>query len=151
MNPIIPRTGRSAPALIAVLSVALFLPGCAQPRLEAESAAEAPATLEEITGTDLQRVTLTEHAIERIGLKTATAATGPQGKLTVPYAAVLYDSQGRTWVYTNPESRVYVRQAITVERIAGEAALLTAGPPAGTIVVTLGAEELFGAELDTAH
>ena len=151
MIQVFPRPGRSAPALIAVLSVALFLPGCAQTQLEATSVNEAPATLQEVAGTDLHRITLTEHAVERLGLKTATAATGPQGKLTVPYAAVLYDSEGKTWVYTNPEPRVYVRQAITIERIAGEAALLTAGPPTGTIVVTLGAEELFGAEFDTAH
>jgi hypothetical protein len=46
---------------------------------------------------------------------------------------------------------VYVRQAVSIERIAGEAALLTDGPPVGTAVVTLGAEELFGEEFDTAH
>jgi hypothetical protein len=151
MIQVFPRRGRSALALIALLLVTLFLPGCAQPQMEAASVNEAPATLEEVAGTDLHRITLTEHAVERLGLTTETTATDPQGKLTVPYAAILYDSKGKTWVYTNPEPRVYVRQAISVERIVGGAALLTAGPPAGTVVVTLGAEELFGAEFDTAH
>ena len=72
-------------------------------------------------------------------------------KLSVPYWAVLYDSAGKTWVYTNPEPRVFVRQAITVERIDGATALLSEGPAVGTVVVTTGAEELYGAEFDTAH
>lgn len=154
MIQIIPWRGRSTKALIAVMVVAfltLFLPGCAQPQVEAVSVAEVPATLEEVAGTDLHRVTLTERAVERLGLRTETTTADPQGELTVPYWAILYDSQGKTWVYTNPEPRVYVRQAISVERIVGEVALLTDGPPAGTVVVTLGAEELFGAEFDTAH
>jgi hypothetical protein len=154
MIQIAPRRGRSTKVLIALLVaafLALSLPGCSQPQVEAVSAADAPATLEEVPGTDLHRVTLTEHAVERLGLKTETTTADPQGKLTVPYGAILYDSQGRTWVYTNPEPRVYVRQAISVERIAGEVAVLREGPPAGTVVVTLGAEELFGAEFDTAH
>ncbi|GAP60233.1 hypothetical protein AHiyo1_37130 [Arthrobacter sp. Hiyo1] len=46
---------------------------------------------------------------------------------------------------------MYVRQSVSIERIAGEAALLKEGPPIGTVVVTLGAEELFGEEFDTAH
>ncbi|MBB6403204.1 hypothetical protein [Arthrobacter sp. AZCC_0090] len=138
-------------ALVVAAFLTLSLPACSQPQAEAVSAADTPATLEEVPGTDLHRITLTERAVERLGLKTGMAASGPQGKLTVPYGAILYDSQGKTWVYTNPELRVYVRQAVSIERIAGEAALLREGPPVGTVVVTLGAEELFGEEFDTAH
>ena len=80
-----------------------------------------------------------------------TAVDPQTGKLTVPYGAILYDSSGKAWVYTNPEPRVYVRQAITVQRINGDVAVLTDGPPAGTVVVTTGAEELLGTEFDTAE
>ena len=64
----------------------------------------------------------------------------------VPYASVMYDLQGNTWTYTNPEPLVYVRHPITVEYIDGDLAVLLDGPPAGTAVVTVGAAELFGVE-----
>jgi hypothetical protein len=72
--------------------------------------------------------------------------TGGKMRKIVPYAAVLYDTHGETWVYTNPEPLVYVRAPITVEYIEGDLAVLTDGPPPGTEVVTDGATELFGAE-----
>jgi len=68
-------------------------------------------------------------------------------RLTVPYAAVLYDSSGATWVYTNPEGQVYLRAAVRVDYVDGEVAVLEEGPAAGTKVVTVGASELYGAEV----
>jgi len=68
-------------------------------------------------------------------------------RLTVPYAAVLYDSSGATWVYTNPEGQVFVRAAVKVDYVAGDVAVLEEGPAAGTWVVTVGASELYGAEV----
>ena len=64
----------------------------------------------------------------------------------IPYTAVLYDSRGDTWVYTNPEPLVFVRDHISISYIEGDLAVLFAGPPAGTAVVTVGAAELYGAE-----
>jgi hypothetical protein len=64
----------------------------------------------------------------------------------VPYAAVLYDPRGDTWVYTNPEPLVFVRHLISVEYIEGDLAVLSSGPSVGTAVVTVGAAELFGIE-----
>ncbi len=66
--------------------------------------------------------------------------------MTVPYSAVLYDAKGATFVYTNPEGRAYVRHPVTVDRIDGPTALLSAGPPVGTWVVTIGGSELLGIE-----
>ena len=71
--------------------------------------------------------------------------------MTVPYAAIIYDHGGDTWVYTNPEPEVFVRAAVVVDRIDGDTAHLSEGPEPGTSVVTLGAAELYGAEFDTAH
>jgi hypothetical protein len=139
-----------AAALLTVFT-ALGVAGCAQSPAAGPSEGE-PATIAEVPGTDLHRLTLTDHAVERVGIVTATTAVDPQsGKLTVPYGAVLYDSAGKAWVYTNPEPRVYVRHSITVERINGDVAVLTDGPPAGTVVVTIGAAELLGAEFDTGE
>jgi hypothetical protein len=72
-------------------------------------------------------------------------SSGTEQKV-IPYAAVLYDLQGETWVYTRPEPLVYVRAPVIVDYIDGDVAVLSEGPPAGTQVVTAGASELFGAE-----
>jgi hypothetical protein len=66
--------------------------------------------------------------------------------IVIPYAAVIYDVQGETWVYTNPETLVYVRFPILVDFIEGGLAFLLVGPPSGTLVVTVGVSELYGAE-----
>ncbi|RKR29938.1 hypothetical protein C8D78_0255 [Arthrobacter oryzae] len=130
---------------------ALGVAGCGQAPAAAPPEGD-PAVVAAVPGTDLHRLTLTEHAIERVGIATAKTAVDPRsGKLTVPYAAILYDSTGNTWVYTNPQPRVYIRQSITVQRINGDVAVLTDGPRAGTVVVTTGAAELLGAEFDTGE
>jgi len=135
---------RGKRSLIGLLLVAgLGLPACAPVESDAFDGEEA-AVLEEVDGTDLLQVTLTARASERLGIETAAVLAGQ-----VPYAAVLYDAEGDTWVFTNPEPLVFVRESITVERIDGDTAFLTAGPSVGTEVVTTGAAELFGAELGT--
>jgi hypothetical protein len=67
-------------------------------------------------------------------------------KKVVPYSAILYDLTGDTWVYTNPEPSVFVRERVDVERIDKDLAVLNKGPAVGTQVVTIGAAELYGAE-----
>jgi hypothetical protein len=64
----------------------------------------------------------------------------------IPYSAVIYDAQGNTWAYTNPEPLVFVRIPINVEYIEGNLAALKDGPAVGTSVVTVGAAELMGVE-----
>lgn len=107
-----------------------------------------PAQVTPITGTNLSRVTLTERAAQRLGITTDTVRPAPanNGATVIPYAAVLYDTNGATWAYTNPEALVYVRHQITVDSIDQDVAVLSDGPPVGTRVVTTGAAELFGAE-----
>jgi hypothetical protein len=115
-----------------------------------------PATVEHIEGQEVSRITLTMRAAERLDIKTVTVG-GPQlirsgtRRSVVPYAAVLYDAKGATWVYTSPANLVFVRQRITVDYIDGDQAVLTDGPPAGTQVVTVGGQELFGAEFEIGH
>lgn len=64
----------------------------------------------------------------------------------VPYAAVLYDTKGDTWTYTSTESLTFVRQKVKVDYIDGDKVYLSDGPAVGTMVVTLGAAELYGTE-----
>ena len=73
-----------------------------------------------------------------------------QSQNVIPYAAVIYDTDGNTWVYTNPEPLVFVRQPIVVDYIEGDRAVLAEGIASGTQVVTIGSSELLGAELGVA-
>ncbi|MBY0513497.1 MAG: hypothetical protein K2P78_06255, partial [Gemmataceae bacterium] len=59
---------------------------------------------------------------------------------------VVYDVHGGGWVYERTAARTYARRRVIVSSVAGDAAVLAAGPPPGTPVVTAGAAELFGAE-----
>lgn len=122
---------------------------------------DRPARVEPVPGTDLRRVVLLPRAAERLGIETAPvgagspaavrlasdAGTGAAARTVVPYSAVLYDTQGAAWVYTNPEPLVFVRARVRVGSINGDQAVLTDGPPAGTIIVTVGGAELLAAEL----
>jgi hypothetical protein len=71
---------------------------------------------------------------------------GRGSRLTIPYSAVIYWIDGDTWVYTSTTSLTFVRHRISIDQINGDVAVLKSGPPAGTMVVTLGGEELLGTE-----
>jgi hypothetical protein len=131
--------------LITGLAVtALALGACnsgtsSAPKTEAITIAE-----DEASGT--KTLTLSEKAAERLGVETAEVA-GAGSAMTIPYAAIVYDASGKTWTYVTAQPLVYQRAEITVDEIDGETARLSAGPPAGTQVVTTGAAELYGAEI----
>lgn len=134
---------RIARSLVSLAVVGLILGGCNQ--ASPSTAAEEAIHIEE-QASGLKQLTLSEKAAERLGVETAEVA-GSGSALTVPYAAVIYDAQGLTWSYVNTAPLVYLREEIKVERINGDTAILSAGPAAGTPVVTIGAAELYGAEI----
>ena len=127
---------------LAVLFIAsLALSGCGNSSSDA-----APAgAVEGVTGNPLQ-VTVSARAAERLGIQTTEVKGTLAGRTSVPYAAVLYDAQGDTWVYATSAQDVFVRTQVRVDRIDGDVALLLDGPPSGTSVVTVGLAELYGAE-----
>lgn len=83
---------------------------------------------------------------ERVRVELELADSG-ETRTVVPYSAVYYDGQGKPWVYTNPDSLVFERKPIEIERIVGDWAVIADGPPIGTKVVTVGASLLYGAEV----
>ncbi len=135
-------------AALLLLAV-LPLTGC-QGGEEEAAAADEPATVELVEGSDeLYQITLTPDAAKRIDLQTAVVRTEGEGsdeRTIVPYSAIVYETDGETWVYTSPEDLSFVREQIVVEEIEGDRAVLSEGPLAGTEVVTVGVAELFGAE-----
>jgi hypothetical protein len=128
--------------LIAIFA-ALSLSACA-PAAPVEDEIK-PVTLEPITGTDLNRLTLTADAAKRLDVQTAEVREA-DGQMVVPYASVLYEANGNTWVYVNIAPLVFVRQAIVIDSINGDEAILSKGPDSGSAVVTVGAAELYGSE-----
>ncbi len=71
---------------------------------------------------------------------------GEEESLTVPWAAILHDIYGSTWVYESIAPHTFTRRRVQVTRIVGTDAVLASGPKPGTKVVTDGAAELFGTE-----
>ena len=81
---------------------------------------------------------------ERVGVTVPLA--GEEESLVIPWAAVLHDIHGGTWVYKKLEPQTYQRHRIEVRNVAGEMAVLLHGPDKDTEIVVDGAAELFGTE-----
>ena len=96
---------------------------------------------------------LTAKAAQRIGIETSvvrhaaapehTAGSRPE---VIPYAAVVYDAEGHAFTYISPRQLTFERTPIRIVRTDGPFAVISKGPPAGTPVVTVGAQELLGVE-----
>ncbi len=78
-----------------------------------------------------------------------TVLTVEAESLVVPWAAVLYDIHGTTWVYEKTAKTVFRRRRVLVRYTTDDLAVLAAGPKVGTEVVVDGAAELFGTEFGT--
>jgi hypothetical protein len=131
-----------------VIAAAVFAAGCGSSGSKEEVGDPQPAKVTPIKGTDLSRVTLSADAAKRLGIATATVAAQGSNRKVIPYDAVIYAADGKTFTYTNPKPLNFVRAPITVTDIRGSKAYLSAGPPAGTAVVTVGSQELFGTEYE---
>jgi hypothetical protein len=134
--------------MVALLVLAgLQLAACGQ----AQSGGTPKIQPAEVTKGDdgFNRVKLTEKAAQRLNIKTAAVVeeqvNGAQRKV-IPYAAMIYDLQGKTWTYTSPENLIFVRRPITVDHIEGDKVFLVEGPAAGTAVVTVGVAQLYGTD-----
>jgi hypothetical protein len=128
--------------------VANLLVGCTSVAAEISQAPD-PAQVEPIEGSDRSRVILTDESAQRVGIQTeaiAAADSGAAGSLLIPLTAVLYDKDGKTWAYTNPEALTFVPVELVIAAVNGDRAVLSSGPPVGTQVVTVGGAELLGAE-----
>jgi hypothetical protein len=117
-----------------------------------EPAAEtSPVHVEHLNGAQPTRVTLTSDAVKRLDLQTDSvqvANVNGVEKTIVPYSSIVYDTEGGTWVYASPQEGTYLRTAVQVESVDGDDVSIAAGLPAGTAVVTVGTEELFGSETE---
>ena len=147
MRSVFRRPPRSPRFLAALLLAAagLVLVGCQE--VPSNQVKSEPYSLEPTDNPDIQRVKLSEPIAERIDLQTAEVIK--RGNETiVPHESIIYNPEGAVFVYTRAKPGVYVRAPIEVDRVEGDQALLSEGPPAGTAVVTVGAAELLATEYE---
>ena len=136
--------------MAALAATCLGLAGCSEAAGELGEASAEAARVEPVEGIDQGTVTLTKEAFLRLGVRTEPlrAVPGSAAVMTViPEAALLYDANGLTWVFTSPKDRVFLRATVTVDHFDDDLVYLKAGPAPGTAVATVGVPELYGAEL----
>ncbi len=149
------QLSKRTPAAVAAVAVALAVGGCGKAETFNNEAAsdEGPSRLEQVKGSDLPRVVLTAKAAQRIGIETSIVRSGARrahsrlgAPEVIPYAAVVYDAEGHAFTYVRPRQLTFERTPIRIVRTDGPFAVISKGPPAGTPVVTVGAQELLGVE-----
>jgi hypothetical protein len=152
-KPAVTREGRWLAAALFVVGVPLA--GCTQHAPEAPHV-EHPVEVRKIEGQDINRVTMTEKALERIGLQTGAVREQQVSRFdspqrVVPQSALIYDPRGGTWVYTSPEPRTFIKHKVGVVYVENGWAVLNEGPPTGTVIVTMAAAEVYGADSGVGH
>jgi hypothetical protein len=134
--------------MAAVLLSGLAASGCSKSSTFDNAAAGNgnAAKVQTIKGIDHIRLSAT--AVRRLGLETGSVSVAKVGgveRKVIPYRAVLYAADGHAYTFVSPSPRSYQEAPITVDRIAGDRAILKRGPATGTAVVTIGSAELIGA------
>lgn len=66
--------------------------------------------------------------------------------MTIPFSAMIYAPSGRTYAFVALARRTFREEPIEVDHIGGDSAYLRKGPHAGSRVVSIGAEELYGVQ-----
>jgi len=86
-----------------------------------------------------------ERVMVRLPLRSRATA------VTLPTSAIVWDTQGGTWVYATTAPLTYTRRRVALDRVEGDVAVLARGVDDGDRIVTVGAAELFGVEFGAGH
>jgi hypothetical protein len=133
---------------VVAVAATVSLAGCAEIEVPLAEPYE-PAHLESTGPDQPARIILTDEAQRRVQLQT-TKVRLEDGDLEVEHAALVFDKKGKPWVFTVVGPLTYVRAPVKIKEIDDELMILVSGPPPGTEVVTVGAIELWGTELEIA-
>jgi hypothetical protein len=133
---------------VVAVAATVSLAGCAEIEVPLAEPYE-PAHLESTGPDQPARIILTDEAQRRVQLQT-TKVRLEDGDLEVEHAALVFDKKGKPWVFTVVGPLIYVRAPVKIKEIDDELMILVSGPPPGTEVVTVGAIELWGTELEIA-
>jgi cobalt-zinc-cadmium efflux system membrane fusion protein len=115
----------------------------------------APPTADPLTSTThlyyaIQNDHLALRPMQRVSVTLNTLNQSTHA-LTLPWSAVVFDIYGGSWVYTHKSKYTYERKRIFLDYVSGHQAIISEGPPEGSMVVVNGALELFGVETGFAH
>jgi hypothetical protein len=92
-------------------------------------------------------ITFSTTGAERADVGT-TPVTGSDSERKLPYAALLYNGDGSTFVYTATGPRTYRYTPIHLEKVVDSTTIVfTEGPKPGTPVVTSGVPQVHGADI----
>jgi hypothetical protein len=139
---------RAFEGFVVAVAATASLAACAEIEVPMAEPYE-PAQLESTGPEQPAKIILTDEAQRRIQLQT-TKVRLEDGDLEVEHAALVFDKKGKPWVFTVVGPRTYVRAPVKIKEIDDELMILVSGPPPGTEVVTVGAIELWGTELEIA-
>ena len=131
-------------ALMLLVPLVFTLQGCSK----AGSSGHAPAVKHSsmvAEGDGIHRITLSEEAARRLRFEFAHAKKEGD-HMSLPYTTLLYDPNGKEWVYVSLSPTTFKRAALKVTAIDGDTVHYSEGPADGTKIVTWGAVELSGIE-----
>jgi hypothetical protein len=135
--------------VVVLIFAGLLVSACGVGPEAATTEEDHAVTIEQLEGQEPTRETLTEDAAKRLDIQTAAvhdAQVNGAKRTVIPYASIIYDTEGATWVYLNPEPLTFVRHPVTVDDIKGDEVFLSDALPSDSVVVTVGVAELYGAE-----
>ena len=134
---------------VVTVAAAASLASCAEIEVPLAEPYE-PAHLESTGPDQPARVILTEEAQHRVQLQT-TLVKSHGADVSLDHAALVYDKKGKPWVFMVIGPLTYTRVAVGIKEVnENNVVILSSGPPPGTEVVTVGAIELWGTELEIA-
>jgi hypothetical protein len=125
------------------LMVAGLIAGCGS---SSQPAVPQSSHVVHIPGSSQTKIVLSAVGAQRIGIRTTRVQGAKAGSIAIPYTAVIYDPDGKTFAFTALSPLSYTEEAIAIGHISGNTAYLRKGLRAGTQVVTVGAEELYGVQ-----
>jgi hypothetical protein len=134
-----------AAALMVVIGAALA--GCGS---SGEPSIQPSSKLVPMRGNPAGKIVLTAQGAQHLGLQTAAvrsiAAAPGAASAVIPFASVVYAPSGQTYAFIREGPLTFAEVPITIDHIDGDSVYLLKGPHAGSRVVTVGAEELFGVQ-----
>jgi hypothetical protein len=150
-----PKTRRGVWLVLLVIVAGLIAFSLYEGISSGSDAAEGGDTVEAVEieplgDTGFARVRLSQPAYDRLGIETAAVRPreGRRARTVIPYSAVLYGPNGETWAYVVVAPRTFVRRPVVVQSVEATVVALARGPRPGARVVTVGAAELLGSELE---
>ena len=125
------------------LMVAGLIAGCGS---SSQPAVPQSSRVVHVPGSSQTKIVLSAVGAQRIGIRTTRVQGAKAGSIAIPYSAVIYDPDGKTFAFTALSPLSYTEEPIAIGHISGNTAYLRKGLRAGTQVVTVGAEELYGVQ-----